>query len=61
MPDQVGVKITQKQFATLSQDLSLDLTALFNVIQEDVEKLLKQARKEEWTPEQLITQIENLI
>lgn len=61
MPDSVGLKITQKQSLDLGRDLALDMTALFNLIEDDVNDLLKKAIKEDWTPERLIAEIGDLI
>lgn len=61
MPESIGVKITERQFDGLSSDLKKDLTALFNLMEEDIMSLVKEGVKEGWTPEQLIQKIEELI
>jgi len=61
MDDFVGLKVNQAQYDNLSRDLVLDLVALFKVMEEDVKSLLQKAITEDWTPDRLIKEIEQLI
>jgi hypothetical protein len=54
-------KISHKEFEDLSNPLKLDLIAIFNLLEEDVNKLLSQSIKEHWTPDILIKKIGELI
>ena len=59
--DRLGLNIKSDHFEELSQNFVLDLIALFSIMHEDVESLLDEAVKEEWTPERLIKEIEDKI
>lgn len=61
MADSVNTKITSNQMDSLKRDLSLDLTSVFNLIEGEVQGLLKKAVKENWTPDELIKKVEELI
>lgn len=61
MPESLGLKVTERQFNNLSSNMVKDLTALFNLMEDDINKLIEQSVKEGWTPEQLIQKIEDLI
>lgn len=61
MADSVGLRITSGQAEDLGRDLSLDLTALFNLMKDDIAELLFKAEEENWTPERLIKEIEELV
>ena len=54
-------KISHKEFSELSSPLALDLTAVFNVMKDEIMNLLNIAEKEGWTPEQLIKKVEDMI
>lgn len=45
----------------MSSPFVLDLVALYNTIEESIVKTLNKARKEGWTPDQLIKKIEKEI
>jgi hypothetical protein len=53
--------INEKQFYELIQPFVNDLTAVFGLMHEDALRLLDTARKEGWTPEKLIAEVEKLI
>lgn len=57
----VGVKVTEKEFNTMSSEIKSDLTSLFNIIEDDLNELLVQAEEEGWTPDQFIMEVENLL
>lgn len=59
--EKLNSKITRNEMESMQRDLALDLTALFNIMQDEVNGIVKIAVKEEWTPEQLINKIEGLI
>ena len=54
-------KLTEDQFNKIASSFSLDLIALFSLIQEDVNKLVIKATEEGWQPERLIQEISDLI
>ena len=59
--ESVGVKVTEREFSSLSGELVKDLTAMFNVMEDEINKLVQEGMEEGWTPEELITKIENTI
>ena len=59
--ESVGVKVTEREFSSLSGELVKDLTAMFNVMEDEINKLVQEGIKEGWTPEELIIKIENTI
>lgn len=61
MADTVGVKTTVKEFDNLAAPFSKDMEALFNIIQDDVDRLVRKGIREGWTPEELIREVEKLI
>jgi len=61
MADEVGMKITQNQYETLSRDFVLDLQAVFKVLEAEIKELTGKAIEEEWTPDRLIKEIEGLL
>jgi hypothetical protein len=54
-------KLTQSEFEEYMMPMALDMQAVFNLIQEDVFKLIDESIKEGWTPDVLIKKIEELI
>jgi hypothetical protein len=54
-------KLNEVEFNRVAAPLQLDLLALFNVIQEDVNKLIVQSVEEGWLPEELIQKVRELI
>jgi hypothetical protein len=58
--ENANTKISSKVFEKLSSSFALDLTAVFNLIQEDIFKLLNKANKEAWTPTELLSEIEKI-
>ena len=61
MMDNVGIAVKSEQFDDLSKPLSLDLIAVFNLMLEDLHDLLDKAEKENWKPEKIIKEMEDLI
>lgn len=61
MADSVGVKVTEREFNSMSGEIKSDLTALFNIMEDEVIEILNKANEEGWTPDQFINEIENLI
>jgi len=61
MAERVNNNITSNQFDNLSSSFALDLVAMFNLLQEDVNKIIMQAQKNNLTPEQMLEKIEELI
>lgn len=59
--DSVNVKLTRAEFDDMMMPLAKDMEALFNLMQDEVLELTKQAEKEGWTPEQLIKEVENMV
>ena len=53
--------ITTDQFDGLSDNLVLDLVAVFNSLEQECFELVDRAEKEGWTPEQLQSEFEKLI
>lgn len=54
-------KITNKEFDNFTDSFALDLTAFFGALRDDVNKLLIKAKREHWTPERLIKEVEKII
>jgi len=61
MAESVKVSVNQSKFNDWSKDFVSDLIAYFNLLNEDIVKLIDKASKEGWTPEQIIDAIEELI
>ena len=61
MPTSIDLSLTQNQFEEMSEELSGDLTAFFNLLQDDILGMLDRSVKENWTPEKLMKEIEDLI
>lgn len=59
--DNLNLTVKQKQFDELSAPLVLDLVALFNLMREDIEMLVRKAEKEGWSPEKLIKEIGDVV
>lgn len=57
----MSLNINSEEFDRLSAPLSLDMTALFSVMKDDVFSLIDKAEKEGWTTEKLITEVRDLI
>ena len=61
MQESLKVKLTEREFNNLYSPLTKDLTAVFNLMEDEINNLVKQGMKEGWTPEELIQKIEKLI
>lgn len=61
MANSVGVKISKNQFDRISGEIKSDLTAVFNVIEDEINELIKETEEEGWTPEEFISKVEKLI
>lgn len=61
MYEPVGLTIKSKEFNEVSSPLVLDLVSLFNLLKDDMMNLIDKAEKENWTPDELITSVEELI
>ena len=59
--ESVSNNITRKEFDNYTAPMALDLRAFFVIMEDDILKLTRKARRENWTPERFITEIENLI
>jgi hypothetical protein len=55
------MKITADKFYALTEDFVLDLIALYALTEEKIHGLIERARKEGWTPDELIRKIEETI
>jgi hypothetical protein len=58
MAENLNINITAKEFEEEASPLILDLIALFNVIQEDIQKEFLESVKEGKRPEEIIKKIE---
>lgn len=54
-------KLSSNEFQQMKDGYVMDLIALFNCLEDDVNKLVVKAEKEGWTPDVLIKKIEELI
>lgn len=57
----LSLNINSEEFGEMSAPLAMDMTALFNIIKDDVFSLFDKAEKEGWTTEKLITEVRDLI
>jgi len=57
----VTPRLTEDIYNSLSSSFSLDLIALFDVIQEDVMKILTEGVKNKKTPDEIIQEVRDLI
>jgi hypothetical protein len=53
--------INSNQFDDMSSDFILDMIAFFNIAEEQYMKLLDTAEEEHWTPDQLLSAINDVI
>ena len=61
MQESLKVKLTEREFNNLYSPLAKDLTAVFNLMEDEINNLVKQGVEEGWTPDELIQKIEKLI
>lgn len=61
MAESLNINITAKEFEEEASPLVLDLIALFNVMQEDINKSFLEGVKEGKRPEEIIREIEEKI
>lgn len=54
-------KISETEFYDLIDGFTLDMIAVFRLIEDDTMALLDRAIKEGWTPEKLVSEVEKLI
>ena len=54
----VDDKIGTSSFLKMIRPMELDLIAVFKLIEEDIQKLVIQAQKEEWELEKLMSEID---
>lgn len=54
----VDDKIGTTSFLKMIRPMELDLIAIFKLIEEDIQKLVMQAQREEWELEKLMSEID---
>lgn len=57
---QVNSKLTEKEFNRLVSSFQLDLIAYYNMMMEDIHEIIKQSAKENWTPEELLSKVDDM-
>jgi len=58
---QVGSRITEDQFDRMAAPFQMDLVAYYNLILEDMTKLLTEAEESGQTPEEFIQKVQELL
>ena len=61
MQESLKVKLTEREFNNLYSPFAKDLTAVFNLMEDEINNLVKQGVEEGWTPDELIQKIEKLV
>ena len=61
MAELKGKRITSKDAEKIMAPMELDLIAAFSQMQDDINKLVRQAVRENWLPDKLISAIGELI
>lgn len=61
MAESLNINITAKEFQEEASPLALDLIAVFNIMQEDIQKTMEARIKEGKRPEEIIKEIEDKI
>lgn len=61
MAESLKINVTAKEFQQEASPLALDLIALFNIMQEDIQKTMAVGVKEGKRPEEIIKEIEEKI
>lgn len=56
----VKTKLTQDYITSITRSMAEDLEAVFELIQDDIEKLISKAGSENWSVSKLETEIDKL-
>ena len=55
------IDLTQQQAKSYQKQFAVELVAMYRQIQEDMQKLIAQAEREQWTAEKLTKELESLV
>jgi hypothetical protein len=61
MPDFTDDKISEKEFYDLIDGFSLDMIAIFRMMEDEAMATLDRAIKEGWTPEKFVDELGKII